>query len=45
MKTLFRTTPRFDAPAGAHEWMRRSAFIARGIRRPDTVEIDCYVVR
>lgn len=41
----FGTTPRLDAPAGAHEWMRRSAFIARGIRRPDTVEIDCYVVR
>lgn len=36
----FGTTPCFDAPAGAHE-----AFIARGIRRPDTVEIDCYVVR
>ena len=41
----FRTTPRFDVPAGAHEWMRRNAFVARGIRRPDHVEIDFYVVR
>ena len=41
----FRTAPRFDAPAGAYEWMRRSVFVARGIRRPDSVEIDFYVVR
>lgn len=41
----FRTTPRLDVPAGPHEWMRRSVFVARGIRRPDRVEIDFYVVR
>jgi len=41
----FRTTPRFDAPPGPHEWLRRNAFVARGIRRPDHVEIDFYVVR
>lgn len=41
----FRTTPRFDVAAGKHEWLRRSAFVARGIRRPDRVEIDFYVVR
>ena len=41
----FRTTPRFDAPAGPHEWMRRAVFVARGVRRPDHVEIDFYVVR
>jgi len=38
----FRTTPRFDVPAGAHEWMRRSVFVARGIRRGRLVceEVD-----
>jgi Protein of unknown function (DUF3237) len=41
----FRTTPRFEVPAGKHEWMRRHAFVARGIRRPSHVEIDFYVVR
>ena len=41
----FRTTPRFEVAAGKHEWLRRSAFVARGIRRPDRVEIDYYVVR
>jgi hypothetical protein len=41
----FRTTPRFEVASGAHDWLRRSAFVARGIRRPDRVEIDFYVVR
>lgn len=41
----FRTTPRFDVAPGKHEWLRRHAFVARGIRRPDKVEIDFYVVR
>ena len=40
----FRTTPSFDVQAGPHEWLRRHAFVARGIRRPDHVEIDFYVV-
>mgnify|MGYP000676858263 CR=1 FL=1 len=41
----FRTTPRFDVAPGKHEWLRRHVFVARGIRRPDHVEIDFYVVR
>ncbi|MFM5949931.1 MAG: DUF3237 domain-containing protein [Novosphingobium sp.] len=41
----FRTTPRFEVAPGKHDWLRRSAFVARGIRRPDRVEIDFYVVR
>lgn len=41
----FRTTPRFDVAPGPHEWLRRNAFVARGIRRPTHVEIDFYVVR
>jgi len=41
----FRTTPSFDVKPGAHEWMRRMAFVARGIRKPDHVLIDFYIVR
>ena len=40
----FRTTPSFRVRDGAHGWMQRSAFVARGIRRPDHVVIDSYVV-
>lgn len=40
----FRTTPRFDVAPGKHDWLRRNAFVARGIRRPDRVEIDFYRV-
>ena len=41
----FRTTPSFKVAAGPHDWLRRSAFVARGVRRPDRVQIDVYVVR
>jgi hypothetical protein len=41
----FRTTPSFKVAAGAHDWLCRSAFIARGIRKPDHVLIDFYVVK
>lgn len=41
----FRTTTRFDVRSGPHEWLRRHVFVARGIRKPDHVVIDFYVVR
>lgn len=41
----FRTTPTFRVAPGKHDWLNRHAFIARGIRRPDRVEIDFYKVR
>jgi len=41
----FRTTPSFKVADGRHEWLRRSAFVARGVRKPDRVLIDVYVVR
>jgi len=41
----FRTTPHFTVKAGAHDWLRRSAFVARGVRKPDRVLIDFYVVK
>lgn len=40
----FRTTPSFTVAGEAHGWMRRAVFVARGIRRPDHVVIDYYVV-
>jgi hypothetical protein len=30
--------------AGPHEWLRRKVFVARGIRKPDSVVIDFYTV-
>lgn len=41
----FRTTTRFEVAAGPHDWLNRHAFVARGIRKPDHVVIDFYVVR
>jgi hypothetical protein len=41
----FRTTPRFAVRAGPFDWMRRSVFVARGVRTPDRVVVDYYVVR
>jgi Protein of unknown function (DUF3237) len=40
----FRTTPVFDVATGPHEWMRRSIFVARGIRKPDHVVIEVFEV-
>lgn len=40
----FRTTPRFVVKDGPHAWLRRKAFVARGIRKPDSVVIDFYAV-
>jgi Protein of unknown function (DUF3237) len=40
----FRTTPRFVVKDGPHAWMRRKVFVARGIRKPDSVVIDFYTV-
>lgn len=41
----FRTTTSFDVAPGEHEWLRRHAFVARGIRKPDHVVIDFYLVK
>jgi hypothetical protein len=40
----FRTTPQFRATGTAHAWLQRAVFVARGVRRPDHVVIDYYVV-
>lgn len=41
----FRTAARFLVGDGPHEWMRRTMFIARGIRMPDHVVVDFYEVK
>jgi len=40
----FRTSPRFSVAPGPHEWLRRTVFVGRGIRNPDTVQIDIFAV-
>ena len=40
----FRTTPSFRVGAPELDWMQRHAFVARGIRKPDHVVIDYYMV-
>jgi hypothetical protein len=40
----FRTNPVFEVGAGPHEWLRRHLFVARGIRKPDHVIVDFYLV-
>lgn len=41
----FRTTPSFKVTNGPHEWLRRGAFVAGGVRKPDRVLIDFYLVK
>jgi hypothetical protein len=40
----FRTAPRFSVAEGKYDWLRRTMFVGRGIRDPDTVQIDVFSV-
>jgi Protein of unknown function (DUF3237) len=40
----FRTTPQFRAAGVKYAWLQRAVFVARGVRRPDHVVIDYYIV-
>ncbi len=40
----FRTTPQFRVTSGKLDWLQRSVFVTRGIRRPDHVIVDYYIV-
>lgn len=40
----FRTQPRFRVAEGPHDWLERHVFVARGVRFPDRVIIDYYLV-
>jgi len=38
----FRTTPRFEAPAGPHAWLTRTIFVGQGIRHPESVVLRVF---
>lgn len=38
----FRTVPTFEAPAGPHDWLNRSVFVATAARLPDRVQIRVF---
>jgi hypothetical protein len=40
----FRTAPVFEAPAGPHDWLNRSVFVATAARFPDKVQIRVFEV-
>jgi hypothetical protein len=40
----FRTAPVFEAPAGPHEWLNGSVFVASAARLPDRVQIKVFEV-
>jgi hypothetical protein len=40
----FRTSPVFEVGAPGYQWLRRHLFVARGIRKPDHVIVDFYLV-
>ena len=43
-QVYFRTAPVFEAPAGPHEWLNRSVFVATAARFPDKVQIRVFEV-
>ena len=42
--TYCRVTPRFEVPAGPHEWLARTLFVGTGERRGATSVFDYYAV-
>ena len=40
----FRSAPRFETAAGAHQWLTRPLFIASGARYPDRVSLSVFEV-
>ena len=43
-ETYCRVTPRFEAPAGPHEWLNRTVFVGKGERRGAQSVFDYYAV-
>jgi hypothetical protein len=39
-----RTVPVFEAPAGPHDWLNRSVFVATAARHPDKVQLNVFEV-
>lgn len=42
--TYCRITPRFEAPAGAHDWLNRTIFVGTAERRGPSTFFDYYAV-
>ncbi|MEO6849342.1 MAG: DUF3237 domain-containing protein [Mucilaginibacter sp.] len=40
----FRTAPVFETTAGKYDWLNRNIFLANGIRKPDQVLIQVWMV-
>lgn len=43
-ETYCRITPRFEAPAGPHEWLNRTVFVGIAERRGASTQFDYYAV-
>jgi len=43
-KIYFRASPRFEAPAGPHDWLNRTLFVCSGARMPDSVHLAFYAI-
>jgi Protein of unknown function (DUF3237) len=43
-ETYCRVTPRFEVPAGTHEWLARTVFVGKGERRGAQSVFDYYAV-
>jgi hypothetical protein len=43
-ETYCRVTPRFEVPAGPHDWLARTLFVGKGERRGDRSVFDYYAV-
>ena len=41
----FRCVPAFETSSDALGWIDERLFVGTGVRRPDRVEIDCFVLR
>lgn len=41
----FRTVPVFEAPAGPHDWLNRSIFVATGARSANEVKVRVFALR
>jgi hypothetical protein len=44
-QVYFRCFPSFETSAAALGWINERLFVGTGVRRPDRVEISCFVVR
>ena len=44
-ETYLRITPRFEVPAGKHEWLARTVFVGTAERQGNETQFEYYAVR